>query len=187
MSDSNAVIDLDTKVVNSIRAFFGFSGLLALVIGVVILVWPTKTAMVVAAIVGVWALIAALESLAIGVFAKSQGTWSRIGNIALGAFLAAGAIFMFANLGATASWLATLLGIVVGISWIVQGTMSLTLIGGAKSKPWALFYAALSILAGVVLLFSPLLAATVLFILIGVSFVVLGLAQLARGFYFGAH
>ncbi|SHI79707.1 Uncharacterized membrane protein HdeD, DUF308 family [Tessaracoccus bendigoensis DSM 12906] len=187
MSTNRVVIDLDEKATSVFRAIFGFGGLLALVMGILILVWPAKTAMVVAVIIAIWALIAALVSLATGIFSKNQGTWARVGNIVVGVLLAAAAIFTFANLGTATAWLAALVGIVVGISWIAQGIIALTLLGGTKAKLWTLLYAALSIIAGVVLLFSPLLAVKVLFILIGVSFVVLGIAQLARAFRFGAN
>lgn len=185
MSTNRVVIDLDERATSALRALFGFGGLLAIVVGILILVWPSKTAMAVAAIIAVWALVAALVSLATGIFSRRQGTWPRVGNIVLGALLAAAAIFTFANLGTAATLLASLLGIVVGVSWIAQGIASLTLLGGAKSRVWALLYAALSILAGVVLLFSPLLAAKVLFVLIGISFILLGIAQLSRAAKFG--
>ncbi len=182
----NVTLELDERATNGVRVAFGAGGLLALVIGVLILAWPSKTAMVVAAIIGCWALISALVSIAVGVFSRSRGTWPRVGHIALGILLAAAAIYTFANLGTAAGALAVLLGIVVGISWIAQGIVSLSMIGGAGSKIWTLAYAALSIIAGVILLFSPMLAASVLFVLIGATFVVLGIAQIARAFRFGA-
>lgn len=184
MSSNRVVIDLDEKATNAFRALFGFGGLLALVIGILILVWPSKTAMVVAAIVGIWALIAALVSLTTGFFSRQQGTWSRVGNIVLGVLLAAAAIFTFANLGSAATFLASLLGIIVGISWIAQGITALTLVGGSRSKVWALLYAALSIIAGIILLFSPLYVA-VLWVLLGISLIVLGIVNVVRAFSYG--
>lgn len=185
MSTNRVTIQLSESAVNGIRAAFGVGGLLALIIGTLILVWPDKTAMVVAAIIAIWALIAALVNLAVGVFSRQIGTGPRIGQLIGGVLMLAFSIWAFANLGAAATGLATVLGIIVGIAWAVQGVLALTVLGGARSKGWGLAYAALSILAGVILLFSPLLAVKVLFVLIGVSFIVLGIAQLIRAYRFG--
>lgn len=185
MSSNSVTIHLNESAVSGIRAAFGVGGLLALIIGIVILVWPDKTAMVVAAIIAIWALFAALVNLAIGFFSRQSGNRARTGQLIGGVLMLAFSIWAFANLGAAATGLATLLGIIVGIAWVVQGIVALTVLGGARSKGWGLAYAALSILAGVILLFSPLLAAKVLFVLIGVSFVVLGIAQLLRAYRFG--
>lgn len=186
MSTNRVTIELNESATNGIRAAFGVGGLLALIIGILILVWPDKTAIVVTAIVAIWALIAALVNLAVGIFSRQIGNGPRIGHLVGGVLMLAFSVWAFANLGAAATGLATLLGIIVGIAWVVQGIVALTMLGGARSKGWGLAYAALSILAGVILLFSPLLAATVLFALIGVSFIVLGIAQLVRAYRFGA-
>ena len=45
------IADVDRSVTNGIRAALGVSGLLSLVIGVLIMAWPAKTAMVVAGII----------------------------------------------------------------------------------------------------------------------------------------
>ncbi len=186
MSTNRVTIELNESATNGIRAAFGVGGLLALVIGILILVWPDRTAMVVTAIVAIWALIAALVNVAIGLFSRQLGTWPRVGHFAGGALLLGFSVWAFANLGTAATALSALLGIIVGIAWVVQGIVALTMLGAAGSKGWGLVYAILSLLAGVILLFSPLLAATVLFILIGVSFILLGIAQLVRAYRFGA-
>ncbi|MBK8445458.1 MAG: DUF308 domain-containing protein [Micropruina sp.] len=141
--------------------------------------------MVVAGIIAVWALIAGLVNIAIGIFSRKLGTWPRIGYLVLGvAFLIAAAI-TFGNLGAAAASLGILLGIIVGISWIIEGVVALTLLGDATSKIWTILYAVLSIIAGIIVLFSPLWGAALLWLLLGVSMVILGVVQLVRAFRFG--
>ena len=49
---------------------------------------------------------------------------------------------------------------------------------------WTIFFAIISIIAGVTLLFSPLYVA-ILWLFVGVSLVVLGIFQVARAFTFG--
>jgi uncharacterized membrane protein HdeD (DUF308 family) len=83
-------------------------------------------------------------------------------------------------------FLAVFLGILVGIMWIVEGVVALTTLGGARSKAWTAFFAILSIVAGIILLFSPLWGAVVLWWLLGISLVVLGILQIVRAFTFTA-
>ncbi len=54
-----------------------------------------------------------------------------------------------------------------------------------EARAWTIFFAIVSILAGIVLLFSPLLGAVTLFLLIGISLVILGIFQIVRAIQFG--
>lgn len=177
---------VEKKVTNGIRTALGVAGLLSLIIGILILVWPGKTAMVVAGIIAVWALLAGLVNIAIGVFSRQLGTWPRFGYLALGAVFLIAAVITFANLGTAAAGLGVLLGIIVGVSWIIEGVVGLTMLGDTASKFWTILYAVLSIVAGIIVLSSPLWGATLLWLLLGFSLVVLGVLQLVRAFRFGA-
>ncbi|WP_309129215.1 DUF308 domain-containing protein [Microbacterium sp.] len=89
-------------------------------------------------------------------------------------------IIAFANLPAATVTFALVVAVFIGVSWIVDGFVALSLLGADASKAWTLLYAVLGIIAGVVVLFSPLYAATVLWIMLGASLVVLGALQLMR-------
>ncbi len=176
---------VDKSVINGIRMALGASGLISLVFGVVMLAWPVKTAVVIAGMIALYAAIAGLANLVIGIFSRTLGTWPRVGYILLGMVFLATAAVAFANLKSAAAALAVLLGIMVGIVWIVEGIVGLTMIGDAPSKIWTVSYAALSIVAGVVLLTSPMWGAAMLWLLLGVSLVILGVIQVVRAFRFG--
>jgi uncharacterized membrane protein HdeD (DUF308 family) len=171
--------------VNGIRTALGLSGLVALIVGILILVWPGKTAIVVTAIIAIYAVVGGLVYLGLGVFSKSMRGWARVGHIVLGALYIVAGVIAFFNLAQTAAFLAVFLGILVGIMWIVEGVVSLTNLGGARSRAWTAFFAILSIVAGIILLFSPLWGALVLWWLLGISLVVLGILQIMRAFTFG--
>ena len=170
---------------DGIRIAIGVGGLLALVVGVLILVWPDKSAMVVAAIVAVYAIVAGLVYAAIGGLSRTKGGWSRVGHVLLGLVFIAAGVIAFANLGQTALWLGAFLGILVGVMWIVEGVVALTTLSGTGSKVWSVLFAIISILAGVVLLFAPLWGAMVLWLLMGISLVVLGVINIVRAIAFG--
>ena len=69
--------------------------------------------------------------------------------------------------------------------WIVEGVVSLSTLGDAASKGWTIFFAILSIIAGIVVLFSPIWGTVVLWWLLGISLVVLGIINIVRAFTFG--
>ncbi|MFS0866181.1 HdeD family acid-resistance protein [Microbacterium sp. 179-B 1A2 NHS] len=169
-------------VVTGVRTAFAVGGALAVIVGILILVWPAKTAMVVAFIIAVYALVAGLVYLATGVLSSSAGGWARIGHIVLGLLFVLAGIIAFANLSLAAETLAVFVGALIGIMWIIEGVVSLTTLGAGRGRGWTLAFAILSIVAGVFILFSPLWGALVLWWMLGVSLIVLGILQLARSF-----
>ena len=170
--------------VGAVRTALGISGALSLVIGLLILLWPGRTAQVAVGIIAVYVIIAGLVNIGIGLFWRSG--WARIGYIVLGVLFIVAGIFSFTNLPATAAWFGVFIGTLVGILWIVEGVVSLTTVGhSSKARAWTIFFAIVSIIAGVVLLFSPLLGAVTLFLLIGISLVILGVFQIVRAIQFG--
>ncbi|GAA1653598.1 HdeD family acid-resistance protein [Microbacterium flavum] len=176
---------IEKTATNGIRTALGVGGVLSLILGILILVWPGKTAMVVAAIIAIYAIAAGLVYAGLGIFAAGKGGWARLGHILLGVLFVIAGIVAFTNLGATAVTLAAFLGILVGIMWIIEGVVALTTLDLAVSKGWTVFYAIISLLAGITLLFSPLWGALVLWWLLGISAVVMGVIQIVRAFSFG--
>ena len=170
---------------NGIRTALGISGVLSIILGTLILVWPGKTAMVVTAIIAIYAIAAGLVYAGLGIFSAGKDGWSRIGHILLGVLFVISGIVAFMNLGATTAWLAIFLGILVGIMWIVEGVVALSTLSVAPSKGWTVFFAIISIVAGITLLFSPLWGALVLWWLLGIAALVMGVIQVFRAFSFG--
>ena len=174
----------EKSAVNGIRTALGIGGVLSVIVGILILAWPGKTAVVVTAIIAIYAIAAGLVYAGLGIFSKNRGGWSRIGHIVLGIIFIIAGIVAFLNLGATTAWLAVFIGILVGILWIIEGIVALSTLGDAASKGWSIFFAIISIIAGIVLLFSPLYIAA-LWWLLGIALIVLGIIQIVRAFTFG--
>lgn len=174
-----------SPVANGIRTALGVGGVIALIVGILILVWPSKTAMVVAAIIAIYALVGGLVYASLGIFSKTMGGWARVGHIILGIVFIIAGILAFMNLVLTTAWLAVFLGVMVGIMWIIEGIVALTTLGDTASKGFSIFFAIISIIAGAVLCFSPVLGAATLWLLLGIAMVVLGILQIIRAFSFG--
>jgi uncharacterized membrane protein HdeD (DUF308 family) len=174
----------DKAAVNGIRTALGVGGVVALIVGILILVWPGKTAAVVTIILAIYAIVAGLVYAGLGIFSRTRGGWSRVGHIVLGILFIIAGILMFTNLGLATATLALFLGILVGIMWIIEGIVSLSTLSSSASKGWTVFFAIISIIAGIMLLFSPLWGAAVLWWLLGIALVVLGIIQIVRAFTF---
>ncbi|PPL16936.1 HdeD family acid-resistance protein [Microterricola pindariensis] len=177
--------DLTKSAINGVRIALGVSGAAALIIGVLITFWPKGAAAGIAVLLGIYLLIAGIAYLGIGIFSRGIGGWARVLDIILGLVFVVAAVLAFTNLSGTAAVLGVFLGILVGIAWIVEGVVALVQLGDSRSKGWSIFFGLLSIIAGIVLLFSPLWGAVLLFILTGISLIVLGIIQLVRAFTFG--
>ena len=108
-------------------------GIAAVLFGLAILVWPTKAAVAITALIAVYAIIAGVIYAGTGIFSKGLGAGGRIGHIVLGIlYVVAGAV-AFAELQASAAFLAVFVTILVGILWIVEGIVSLSTHQSAKA------------------------------------------------------
>lgn len=172
--------DHATRMDGGIRIALGIGGLIALIAGVLILFWPVRTAMAITVLVAIYAVAAGVVYVAIGIWSRTRGGWSRAGNIILGVLFVIAGVVAFMNIAATAAALAIVLGIVIGAVWLVEGIVTLTTLSGATSKGWRVFAAIVSILAGIAMLWSPLWGIEFLYWLAGISLVVIGVVQIVR-------
>lgn len=169
-----------TGLVRTLRVFLIISGIVALLAGLVLLIWPMKSAVIVTGIVAAYLIIGGLVYIGLGVFSAKDSGWARVGHIVLGLLYIVAGVIAFANLGAATVALALVVAIFIGISWILDGIVALTLLGHDGSKVWTMLYAILGIAAGIIVLFSPLYAAALLWWILGIALVALGIVQIIR-------
>ena len=78
-----------------------------------------------------------------------------------------------------------LVGLVIGITWIVQGLAALaTAFSGdpGERRGWWIFFGLISLIAGIVVVAVPTTSVTVLAVLVGIWFIVTGLTEIVGGF-----
>lgn len=176
----------ETKsVFASIRVALAVSGVVALIAGIVLLVWPVKSGVIVTAIFASYLIVGGLIYIGLGIFSGAKGGWARVGHIVLGLVYIVAGVIAFANLEAATATLALVVVIFIGISWIVDGVVALSLLGSDGSRVWTLLYALLSIIAGIIVIFSPLIAGFTFWLLLGISLVILGIVQIVRAITLG--
>ncbi|MBT2485892.1 MULTISPECIES: HdeD family acid-resistance protein [unclassified Microbacterium] len=173
------------SVFKSIRVALAVSGVVALIAGIVLLVWPVKSGVIITAIFASYLIVAGLIYIGLGIFSGAKGGWARVGHIVLGLLYIVAGVIAFANLEAATATLALVVVIFIGISWIVDGVVALSLLGSDGSRVWTLLYALLSIIAGLIVIFSPLIAGFAFWLLLGISLVALGIVQIVRAITLG--
>ncbi|MET0975408.1 MAG: DUF308 domain-containing protein [Leifsonia sp.] len=187
MSDTTALgfeIDpsrLSKNEVNGIRVALGISAVVALVVGILVLVWPEKTAGLLAILFGIYFLIIGVVRLAKGIFSRGISGGSRVLNILLGLLLLIAGIFALRNLETTVAFL----GVIIGVAWIIEGVAALVESASDSSRWPGIVFGIISIIAGIVVLFLPQESVTVLIWVGGIFLVIAGLVQLVQAFTFG--
>lgn len=185
-----AGLNLDSQhlagsAVTIVRIALGVVGLVALAVGILMTVSPAKTATALAWLLGIYWIIAGLSYVAVGVFGKGMRTGARVLDIILGVLMVVAGVVVVTSPSESAIFLGLFLGIYIGIMWVAEGVVTLLQSGDAPSRAWALFFGALSIVAGIALFTSPWWGIQVLFWWTGIALIVLGILQLVRAFQFG--
>lgn len=174
------------SVITAFRVGFAVFGVLAAVAGIALLVWPARTIEVVAVILGVYLLVAGVIRAITGLATPGMSGGSRALAVVLGILYAVGGFFMVRNQTLAGLTLAVFVGVCVGIMWIIEGVMALSVPSdGQKGRGWTIAFAILSIVAGVIVLFSPAWSSMVLMMFAGAALVVMAGFLIYRAFTFG--
>ena len=176
---------LTTVATRWVRFSLGLSGVATLVMGVLVVVWPVHSATALAVLLGVYWGITGVGHLLVGLFGKERGVRSRLLDIPLGILMIIAGALVVSRPARSAVTLAVLLGILLGVLWIFEGVTAIVESGDAPSRPWAYVVGLVGIVAGGIVLSSPLWGAVALFWFAGFSLIVLGAVQIVRAIRFG--
>lgn len=174
--------EVPRAVLNAIRVFLGIVGAGAALIGIFMLAWPDKSLMVLAFFVALYWVIAGVTRLALGIFPRDMGGSFRALNIVFGALFLIGGVIAFRNLEAATAVLTTIVVILVGIGWIIDGVMGLVQAGRNRAAWPAYAASVLGIVAGVIVIAVPGWTALALTVTIGIVFLLLGTLAIVQAF-----
>ena len=158
-------------------------GIVSAVVGLLALVWPGKTLVVLAVLVGVQLVVAGIfrfvEAVAFGGAGESGGTRVLLAVL--------GVLSLVVGLYALRHVLVTLvaLALVLGIFWIVNGVVDVVVGITDRDLPrrgWRIALGALSVVAGLITLVYPDLSLLALTWVAGVWLLVLGVVQIVLSF-----
>lgn len=176
---------LASKAIKGLRVAFAISGAAALILGIILLVWPTKTLAVVAIFLGINFLIAGAVKVGLGIFSHSLSAGLRILDVFLGLLILVAGVITLRNAAATGEALLIFTVIFIGVGWIIEGIIAIAEAGKASTRTWAIVFGLLSIIAGIIVLVVPVWTAQWLLLVTALTLIVLGAVGLIRAFTFG--
>lgn len=162
---------------SAIRTALLVSAVAGVVLGVILLVWPGPTLLAIGVLFGLWLLVSGIMRISVAITSSFLPAGSRWLLAVLGAIVAIGGVLCLFRPGSSL----VILALFIGISWIVDGATSL-LSGRSRATagPRWLYIAgaAISMIAGVMVLASPALALATFAMFGGVLLIIVGVVTL---------
>ena len=155
-----------------------FLGVVTLILGVIVSFHPTGSLNVVAVLLGILMILSGIFHL-IRVFdpRERHRVWLGIAGLL---FIVIGVV-LIRHLHLTRA----LIGLVIGITWIVQGLTALIggISGGVREgRAWWITFGVISLIAGIVVAATPADSVTVLAVLLGIWFIIMGIFEIIGAF-----
>jgi uncharacterized membrane protein HdeD (DUF308 family) len=152
-------------------------GALTFILGLIVSLHPINSVNVIAVLLGVLLILSGIFHL-IRVFDPQEAhrVWLGIAGLL---FIVIGVV-LIRHLHLTRA----IIGLVVGITWIVQGLAALIggISGGVREgRAWWIIFGAASLIAGIAVAVTPTSSLTVLATLLGIWFMVMGVFEIIGG------
>jgi uncharacterized membrane protein HdeD (DUF308 family) len=152
-------------------------GALTLILGLIVSLHPSNSVNVIAVLLGVLLILSGIFHL-IRVFDPQEAhrVWLGIAGLL---FIVIGVI-LIRHLHLTRA----IIGLVIGITWIVQGLAALIggISGGVREgRAWWIIFGAASLIAGIAVAVTPASSLDVLATLLGIWFIVMGVFEIIGG------
>jgi uncharacterized membrane protein HdeD (DUF308 family) len=173
---------METLLESKLWKFAMTWGVLTVVLGALILVWPGTSILIASTLFGVYLLLSGFAGVAMA-FTLPESAGMRILLFISGVLSVILALLCFRNFGDPGPIL--LLSIWIGVSFIVQGVSIVAVAISYKELPargWYVVLGVLSVIAGVVMLVWPWDSIVVLTLVVGFWLVVMGIIEIVRGF-----
>ncbi|WP_163758558.1 HdeD family acid-resistance protein [Mycobacterium botniense] len=156
------------------------SGLVALALGIVVLVWPGISILVAAIVFGAYLLIAGIAQV-IFAFSLHVSAGGRVLLFISGAASLVLAVLCFRSLYDSV----LLLAIWIGVGFIFRGVATSVSAISDPTLPgrgWSIFLGVISLVAGIVMLASPFASLEILTLVVGIWLIVIGVFEVVSSF-----
>lgn len=152
-------------------------GALTLILGIIVSFHPEGSLNVLAVLLGILMILSGIFHL-VRIFGPGEEhrVWLGIAGLL---FIVIGVV-LIRHLHLSVA----LVGLFVGLSWVVQGVTAL--IGGIadgarEGRAWWITFGAVSLIAGIVVTATPVSSLTVLAVLLGIWFIIMGIFEIIGG------
>ncbi|AFM17327.1 hypothetical protein Mycch_2554 [Mycolicibacterium chubuense NBB4] len=157
-----------------------FSGILAVLLGIAVLVWPGITILVAAIFFGAYLLVTGIAQVVFA-FSLHVSAGGRVLLFLSGAAALILAVLCFRSLQQSI----LLLAIWVGIGFIFRGVATAVSAISDPTLPgrgWEIFIGVVSLIAGVIMLASPFQSLATLTLVVGIWLIVIGVFEVVSAF-----
>jgi uncharacterized membrane protein HdeD (DUF308 family) len=153
-------------------------GVLSLILGIIVSFHPTGSLNVLAVLLGIQMILFGIFHL-VRIFGRNEQhrIWMGISGL-LSVVIG---VVLIRHLHVTIA----LIGLIIGLSWIVQGLVAI--IGGfgddlREGNGWWIAFGVVSLIAGIVVVAAPVTSLNVMAVLLGIWFIIMGLFEIVAGF-----
>ena len=154
------------------------SGLLAVILGIIVLAWPGISILVAAIVFGAYLLVAGIAQVVMA-FSLKVTAGGRVLLFISGAAALILAVLAFRRFGE--GYAVLLLAIWIGVGFVFRGvatTVSAISDPDLPGRGWHILIGAISLIAGVVVIASPFESIFVLALVVGISLIVIGVSEI---------
>ena len=156
-------------------------GLATAILGIIVAAVPETSLAVIAVLLGVLVIISGIYNVVEAFRGEEHGrVWRGIAGVV---FIVAGLV-LIRHLHLSLA----LIGLVIGLTWVVQGLAALIAgFSGAATRMgtgWSIFFGVISLIAGIVVISAPIASITTLAVLMGIWFIVMGVMEMFGAFAF---
>ena len=152
-----------------------FGGVISLVVGIVVISWPSKTVIVVAVLFAIYLIISGIFEI-VRSFASGLTGGTRALLLITGVLSVILGIFAIRSAADNA---VNLLGIFVGIAFLFRGFASLFMgFDSKEGRGWNIFFGIIMLVGGVVILVQPALSLTTLAWVVGIWLIMIGIYEI---------
>ena len=156
-------------------------GLATAILGIIVAAVPETSLAVIAVLLGVLVIISGIYNVVEAFRGEEHGrVWRGIAGVV---FIVAGLV-LIRHLHLSLA----LIGLVIGLTWVVQGLAALIAgFSGTATRMgtgWSIFFGVISLIAGIVVISAPIASITTLAVLMGIWFIVMGVMEMFGAFAF---
>jgi uncharacterized membrane protein HdeD (DUF308 family) len=172
------------KLLKHLWIYTLLSGLLSVILGVLVTLKPGNAVWVAAIFLGAYLLVSGIAQV-IFAFSLHVSAGGRVMLFISGAASLILAVLCFKDLGDESPMAILLLAIWIAVGFIFRGvSTAVTAISdpGMPGRGWAIFFGVISIVAGIVVMASPIDSLVLLAWVVGIWLIVMGVFEIASSF-----
>jgi uncharacterized membrane protein HdeD (DUF308 family) len=161
------------QTVKTVRTGLIIGAVITAIVGILMLVFPEKSALLAGIIFGIFVLIRGIVRVVVGIGGPGLTGLGRTLSIIIGVILLAAGVIILVNITVGVEVLA----IIIGISWIIDGIATLIESSRAAARAFSIVTGIISVLAGVAMFFLGGLGVALIMIVIGAVALALAVVQ----------